>query len=282
MTAFPSQLTTILQEQIPKNLLTGLPRGWKRIGHVAIILLHDSLIPYQSLIGNACLSVLQGIKTITRIIGPTVGIYRTPNLEIIAGESSTETVHKELECQFEIDAAQLTFSSGNHFERKRMIELVRWEAKVIDMFACVGNLSIPISVHKQAQVIGIEVNPLAYEYLSRNINRNKIDLLYHPHFGDNRDITPKNWADHVIMGCWDCDDTQITNGIAALKTRYGGWIHYHEVVPPHQQVSAIKRFNKCLTSNSIKLIVKNSHSRLVKGVGPHWTHFVTDIHLIPT
>ena len=45
------------------------------------------------------------------------------------------------------DALKLTFSSGNHTERQRLINIVEEGEKIIDMFACVGNLSIPISVH---------------------------------------------------------------------------------------------------------------------------------------
>ena len=281
MTTFHSRVTSILHGKIPDDLLKWLPRGWKRIGHIAVLSLHEALVPYRALIGEACHSILRGVRTIAMKVGPTLGPFRTPQIEVIAGEPRTETLHKEHGCLFELDAAQLTFSSGNHFERKRMIEVVKEEASVVDMFACVGNLSIPLAVHKKAHVLGIEINPVAFEYLSRNIKLNKIESRYQPLFGDNRNCTPTNWADHVVMGCWSCDDLQISQGIEALKTNRGGWIHFHELVPPRQVSSAIRRFKERLEATPRGFVVERSHTRCVKEVGPRVFHVVTDLLLSP-
>lgn len=281
MTTFYSRVVAILRGQLPEDLLKWLPRGWKRIGHIAVLSLHETLIPYRAVIGEACLSFLRGVQTITMKVGPTVGTFRTPQLEVIAGDPRTETLHKEHGCLFELDAAYLTFSSGNHFERKRMIEMVKEGAAVVDMFACVGNLSLPLAVHNRVQVIGIEINPLAFKYLSRNIKRNKIEGSYHPRLGDNRGFTPTNWADHVIMGCWNCDNLQILRGIEALKADCGGWIHFHEVVPPRKSSSALFRFVKCLKMTSLGFVVGQTHTRRVKTVGPQFFHVVTDLRLVP-
>jgi len=163
-----------------------------------------------------------------------------------------------------------------------MIEIIAPGSTVVDMFACVGNLSIPIAVIKPVQVIGIEINSLAFKYLVRNIQLNKIEARYQPLLGDNRELTPTNWADHVIMGCWDCDPHQILRGIEALKAEDGGWIHFHEVVPPNQQTSALQRFNECLECSSSSLVVVKSHTRRVKGVGPRFSHMVSDLLLFPS
>ena len=162
-----------------------------------------------------------------------------------------------------------------------MIDIIAPGSTVVDMFACVGNLSIPMAVYKPVQVIGIEINPLAFKYLSRNIQRNKIEARYQPLLGDNRERTPTNWADHVIMGCWDCDARQILRGIEALKVKDGGWIHFHEVVPPNQQTSALRRFNAVLECSPSNLTVMESRPRRVKGVGPRLSHMVTDLLLLP-
>ncbi|MFQ6126810.1 MAG: class I SAM-dependent methyltransferase family protein [Candidatus Heimdallarchaeota archaeon] len=274
-------MSSILQRKIPDNYLQLLPRGWKRLGHIAILTLHEALTPYRTLIGEACLSILKNVQTIARKVGPTFGTFRTPQLEVIAGENRTETIHKEHGCSFELDAAQITFSSGNHFERKRMIEIINEGAAVIDMFACVGNLSIPLAVHKKAQVIGIELNPVAFEFLTRNIKRNKIETRYQPLFGDNRALTPKDWADHVLLGCWGWDDLQITRGIRGLKADCGGWLHIHELVPPRQVASAIQRVKENLLATPWEFDVGQYHTRLVKEIRPRFFHVVTDLHLSP-
>ena len=46
-------------------------------------------------------------------------------------------------------------------------------------------------------------------------------------FGDNRDVTPKNVADRVIMGYLYPTIDQLEIGIKALKNINGGWIHFH-------------------------------------------------------
>lgn len=282
MTTFYSQVSSILQRKIPDDHLQLLPRGWKRLGHIAILSLHEALTPYRTLIGEACLSILKNVQTIARKVGPTFGTFRTPQLEVIAGENRTETIHKELGCLFELDAARITFSSGNHFERKRMIEVVNEGAAVVDMFACVGNLSIPLSVHKKTHVIGIELNPVAFEYLTRNIKRNKIETRYKPLLGDNRALTPENWGDHVILGCWGWDDLQIARSIRVLKVDCGGWLHIHELVPPWQEASAIQRVNENLLITPWEFDVERYRTRLVKEVGPRFSHVVTDLQLSPS
>ncbi|MFQ5819529.1 MAG: class I SAM-dependent methyltransferase family protein [Candidatus Heimdallarchaeota archaeon] len=281
MTTFHSQVSSILRKKIPDNHLQLLPRGWNRLGHIAILSLHETLTPYRTLIGKACLSILKNVQTIARKVGPTFGTFRTPQLEVIAGENRTETIHKEHGCLFELDAAQITFSSGNHFERKRLIEVVEEGASVVDMFACVGNLSIPLAVHKKAQVIGIELNPVAFEFLTRNIKRNKIETRYQPLFGDNRDLTPENWADHVLLGCWGWDDLQIARGIRVLKVERGGWLHIHELVPPRQVASAIQKVKENLLATPWGFRVEQYHTRRVKEVGPCFFHVVTDLQLSP-
>lgn len=282
MTGFHSQVSSLVQDAIPLELHQWLPRGWNRIGHVAVLSLSDILLPYRDAIGRACLAILRGVRTIAIRVGPTIGTFRTPQLEVIAGDPQTETLHKEHGCLFELDAKYLTFSSGNHYERKRMIEIIAPGSTVVDMFACVGNLSLPVAVYKPVQVIGIEINPLAFKYLVRNISRNKIEARYQPLLGDNRELTPTNWADHVIMGCWDCDPPQIHQGIEALKAKNGGWIHFHEVVPPNQQPSAFQRFNASIEASTTSLVVVQSRTRRVKGVAPRFSHMVTDLLLSPS
>ncbi len=145
---------------LPTELINRLPKHWRRIGTVGIIELHTSLWPWKEKIGQNYLSGISELSTIMQKVGVTTTTIRTPGLEVLAGNPDTVTLHKELGCKFWIDALRLTFSTGNHAERQRLIQITTEGEQIIDMFACVGNLSVPISVHHPTvKIKGIEINP---------------------------------------------------------------------------------------------------------------------------
>ena len=175
-------LVELLVEKIPKELLMHIPHRWWFVGDVLITTIPEELLEYRNDVGRAFLQLEpKRARTVLGKTGPTKGITREPNFEHLAGDKNTETVHKELGCLFKIDAAKLTFSPGNHFERKRMIDTVKKGEFIVDMFSCVGNLSLPIAVHKSPKkIIAAEINPYAFKYLEENIQRRRRSYLsYH-------------------------------------------------------------------------------------------------------
>ncbi|NHJ47036.1 MAG: class I SAM-dependent methyltransferase family protein [Asgard group archaeon] len=277
-----SDILDKLRDKIPIELLSHVPHRWWKIGDILIIPIPKTLEKYQTQIGTTLLSLEEKkIKTVLGKLGPTKDVVRTPEFHYLAGDTNTETVHKELGCYFRIDAAKLTFSPGNHGERKRMIDIVAPNEYIIDMFSCVGNLSLPIAVHKSPKkLLMAEINPYAYKYLVENISLNKIDDIAFPLLGDNRIILQEyeGLADRVLGGYLHCDDQQITQAIRLCKKE--AIFHYHEATPKKKETQnrPLTRVKKAAKEEGreISLLQKRS----IKKYAPGIEHVVLDIKII--
>jgi tRNA wybutosine-synthesizing protein 2 len=268
------------QKTIPENKIRLLPRGWKRVGEVGILELNPQLYPWKNEIGEVYLKFLPELKTIAHKIGTTTTITRKPDFEILAGAPDTVTLHKELGCKFWIDALKLTFSSGNHAERHRMMNINQKREQVIDMFACVGNLSIPLAVHNpKTTLIGIEINPLAYKFLVKNIQENHIETQYQAILGDNRLITPKNWANRVLMGYFNIDTTQLSNALTSLQQDQGGIIHAHGLSSTKDPSDWQSKITNIIADSFPHFKIKTTEKRIIKTVAAGIQHYVNDIYI---
>jgi len=216
-----------LQDLIPKDSLSLLPRGWFILGKVIVVKIHPMLRPYERHIGQALLNFYPRCSTVLSDDG-IAGTFREPVRRIIAG-CDTKTVHKENGVIFHLDASQVMFSPGNLKERMRMSRMGRDEY-VVDMFAGIGYFTIPMAVHSRPQkILAIELNPNAYHYLCKNISQNHVQDIVEPVLGDCARATPKNAADRVLMGMVQITDRYLEYGISALKP--GGILHYHQTIP---------------------------------------------------
>ncbi len=271
------------QKLLPQEYIALLPRRWKRVGQVGIFELHPHLLEWKEEIGETYLTYLPELRTTTHKVGTTTSFTRKPSYEILAGEKNTVTLHKELGCKFWIDALKLTFSNGNHAERQRMIRVSTDHEQIIDMFACVGNLSLPIAVHHAStKVIGIEINPYAYKFLEKNIQENNLTNQYQAILGDNREKTPQNWANRVIMGYFTIDKSQLTAALASLQHQKGGTIHTHGL-EGSQQANEMQGELKTIIQESFPHFkVKSMQTRIIKSVAPGVNHFVKDFEIKTT
>ena len=216
-----------LEKVIPKKYLNLLPSRFPIIGTAIIIYLNTELYPYRRIIGRALLEALPKIESVWIRKGETKGVFREPTLECISGNCNPIIIHKELNTIFLFDISKLTFSPGNRGERERLTKIVKQNEVVVDMFACCGNLSLPIAVNSKPKLIyGIEINPYAYSFLIDNIRINNVSDRYKAILGDNRISTPENVANHVLMGFFNIDNLQLEAGLKAIK-RDGGIVHYH-------------------------------------------------------
>ena len=215
-----------LKDILPHNVLNKVPSGFSLIGHVVILRFTNNVEEkYKKIIGEKLMSLDKRIKTVAEQKN-TIETERKPIITLIAGENNFEVTHKEFGTRFYIDVEKLTFSPGNKHERGRMIVIAKENEIICDMFACVGNLSLAIAVKKNSiKVYAIEQNPVAFNYLKKNISANKVEDRYTAILGDNREVTPKNFADRVLMGYFDIDDEQFKNAVNSINK--SGWIHYH-------------------------------------------------------
>ena len=273
-------ITLLIQKKnfLPEKLLFHLPSRWRRVGSVGILELHPDIVPWKNQIGNSYLEILTEFKTIIRKTGTTTNTIRTPSYEIIAGQPNTVTMHKELGCKFWVDALKLTFSTGNHMERQRLINIVEEGENIIDMFACVGNLSIPVSVHhKESKVKGIEINPYAHQFLKRNIRENKLETRYEAILGDNQEKTPRDYADRVFMGYFEITRKQLDVAIVSLKQDKGGTIHTHGLTTEKKPFDWREQIKAILEEKYPNYKMKTGKKRIIKSVAPGVNHFVDDI-----
>lgn len=275
------QQEILKKKLLPDDLFSLLPQRWKRVGSVGILELKSELYPWKHDLGKIYLSFLPELTTVALKIGITDSTERVPNFEILAGEQDTITLHKELGCKFWLDALKITFSNGNHAERQRMINLTQKNEQIIDMFSCVGNLSLPIAVHtKTAKVIGIEINPYAHTFLEKNIQENKIEQRYKAILGDNRTVTPKNWADRVIMGYFSIDETQFKTAIESLNQSKGGLIHAHGLSSTRESKDWLKEIKRIINNSFPHFKVDSCKKIVIKTVAAGIEHFVNDIQII--
>ena len=288
---FYYELKSHLANKLPRSLLDYLPRSYKRIGHIAFLNIHPELMEYLSLIGETTLGLLQKsrIKTVAVFDETITGVFRTPSIKIIAGESVTQTEHHELGCTFVLDTKNIMFSAGNHGERTRLISWIKNLIKngklkipvhILDMFACVGNLSLPIAVNvENVHIKAIELNPQALSYLKNSLNKNKLPTSnkFEIIGGDNREKSPEKWADIILMGYFGVDESHIKAALSALKPD-GGWILIHDTARINKPYPALQSLKTVIKTYNYEL--NNFKVKKVKSISPNTEHVVIECKIV--
>ncbi len=271
---FKEKLQESLKGTIPKDLLKKLPSGYSVIGEIAVFRhLNPKISAYKRTIGEHLISIDPQVKIVVEQLD-TVSSYRKPVIEHVAGEKRTQTIHKEFNTIFNIDLVMVTFSSGNKNERNHLVQTVSDNEVICDMFACIGNLSLPIVVNKPSvRIYGVEWNQRAFDFLKQNIEANKVDERYFPIYGDNRKSTPKNFATRVLMGYFDIDCNQFRCALEAIENQ--GWIHYHSIAPRGNLEQPQEIIEQARNESGYKIEVKEI--RQIKKYSPRLNHLCSDI-----
>lgn len=266
-----------LSGEIPDRLLSALPRKWEKLGDILILKFSGELGSYKPKIAEVYADVLN-CRSVLEDVGGIEGELRIPKLRFVYGDRNTETIHIENRIRFKFDPMRIMFSSGNKDERIRMANISNEKEVVIDMFAGIGYFSIPMAVYsKPKKIYAIEKNPIAFGYLKDNIVLNHVVNIVEPIFGDNREKTPKNVADRVIMGYLKDTYLYLPYAIESLRNNEG-IIHYHEICPnellPRRPTRRLKeaaeRYGK-----DVEIIKINR----VKSYAPGISHVVVDARL---
>ena len=170
---------------------------------VAIVEVAEEFKKKEKEIAQEILARHKNVKSILKKISERKGTFRIRELKLLLGEKNTEVVHKESGCRFKLDPRKVYFSGREGTERLRIANQVKPKETIMLMFAGIGVYGIIIA-KKQPQVneiISIEINPLAFEYMKENISLNKVGNKITPILGDVREIC-KDWygkCDRVIM-----------------------------------------------------------------------------------
>lgn len=130
------------------------------------------------------------IKTVVSKIGQIETTFRFYDLECIAGDNSTyETIHVEDKVRFKVDISRVYWCSKLSTERSRVIsDLLKPEDVLCDMFCGVGPLAVKAAVKMpKLRVLANDLNPVAFEFLEKNIQLNKLQKRVMPFNMDARE-----------------------------------------------------------------------------------------------
>lgn len=275
-TTYYQFLKTRLGAQIHPKLL---PRRLRILGHVALLWLDPQIEQHKKLIGETTLRYSPEIRSVLRRTAAISGPFRQPAVELIAGSPDTETVFRENKVVFHLDPMKVMFSVGNKAERLRMSKLGNDEF-VVDMFAGIGQFSLPMAVHAKPRIIhAIEWNTDAFHYLKQNIQANNVSKRFQPHFGDTGQLAPRisqGRADRVIMGLIQGTMRYLKQGVQCVRP--GGMMHIHEIGPKEDMatdlLSALQKI-----ALPMKRQVDLVRTGMIKTYNPRYNHFVLDIQL---
>ena len=223
-----------LKSKIPEEELRFIPRSFDIIGSrekaVAIVEIPEEIYHRRVLIAEAIMKIHKNVKTVLAKRSPRVGVYRTRNYELIAGDPNTEVIHKEHGCYFKLDPTKVYFSPRESTERLRIARQVAPGDFVVLMFAGVCPYGIVIAKVQPLvkKIVAIEINPIAYNYMVENIKLNKLEDKIMPVLGDVK-VEASEWygmADRVIMPLPKGAQYYLDEAFNCLRED-GGIIHFY-------------------------------------------------------
>jgi tRNA (guanine37-N1)-methyltransferase len=227
----PIRIIDLLEDKLPPHLLASLPHAIDFIGDIAIIEIPPELESHKNLLGEAILEANKRVTTVLAKSSAVEGVFRVRKFEVIAGQSKTETIHKEHGCVYHVDVAKTYFSPRLSHEHNRVASQVNKGETVVDMFAGVGSFSILIAKKlENVRAYAIDMNPEAIKYLEKNIVANRVQGKVTPILGDVRKVVKKQLvgvADRVIMNLPEKAIEYVDVACKALKPE-GGIMHYYE------------------------------------------------------
>ena len=101
---------------------------------------------------------------------------------------------------FAFDFTKVYWNSRLHTEHERLVQLFNPNDVVADVFAGVGPFALP-AARKGCGVLANDLNPESYNWLSRNIESNKVRSLVEHHAGlkycigsTSRETVSRGWT----------------------------------------------------------------------------------------
>lgn len=246
--------------EIPeRKVYTG--RRYQMIGDVAVV--HGRMPSDAEVAEIVRWKKPRGVLHIEGYSGPK----RIPIARILHGEAGIVR-HREHGYVFWLDPALTMFSKGNREEKIRIATIIRhsgYPERVADMFAGIGYFTIP-AASGGARVHAMELNPVAYGFLRKNIIANSVGSRVTADCGDCRDCVCGVY-DRIIMGHFD-SLSLLPDALA--HSRCGTVIHLHSTEP----VSDAIRMHVEAAGFSAEI-----RERRVKKYAPGTWHIVQDVML---
>lgn len=261
-----------LRDALAPEELARVPRGYFRVGDVLVL---DLPLPGdEALVAQAFARELR-MRSVLGRAGRVSGEFRRPTMRHLWGDPETTTVHTEVGVKYRIDPARVMWSPGNLAERQRLAALRVPGATVVDLFAGVGYLSLPLAVHGgAARVVAIEKAPATYGFLRENAALNGVAQRYETVLGDCRDVAPTGVADRVLLGLLPDSIGFLPTALAALR-RPGCILDVHRAVPADGLARSAREVLARVPGGALLA------THRVKSYGPGKDHVVHEVRVGP-
>lgn len=168
----------ILESVLPEELHDEIPAGFTVIGHLAHLNLREKYLPYKYLIGQVILDKNPSIRTVVNKLDTIHAVYRTFDMELIAGEEDYAVEQSESGCRFRFNFKTVYWNSRLHTEHGRLVDSFDRGVAVCDVFAGVGPFAIPAAKSRGCVVFANDLNPHSYAYLQDNIKLNRAATVF--------------------------------------------------------------------------------------------------------
>lgn len=255
--------------------------AFDQIGSIIIIRIPESLLSKKKIIGKALLERVSIAKSVFYQSTAVEGDFRTRDLEILAGDNSTETQYKESGCRFIVDVKNAFFSPRLSAERERIASLVKDGEIVTNMFAGVGMFSIMAAKKRRCTVYSIDINPVASKLCETNIRLNKKMLGQVISINGDTTAIIKNKlikeSDRTLMLLPERSDEFLESAINTTKN--GGIIHYYSHIHADKKSDAGRLSEEHCMDVTPAVKSEILHSKIVRPVGPRYYQTVVDVKI---
>ena len=267
----PHNFSQLLENDLNDDEIERLKTSFDTIGDIIILEIPDELIDKKLLIGDAVLKFSKR-KSVYMKKSAVKGTTRVRELELLSGEDNPITIHKEHGVRLKLDVSKVYFSPRLATERKRVMESVKNNENILDMFCGVGPFPIVIARNKKVNITAVDINSEAIKYLNENIKLNKLKGNITPHIGDIREVSGsfKLKFDRIIMNLPGLAYTFLDVAINLIED--GGIINYYEFSDTYE--TGEKRLQDACAKFGKKIEIINT--RKVKSTSPGEWHIAID------
>jgi tRNA (guanine37-N1)-methyltransferase len=256
-------LQDLLKTQLPEGCV--IPSAFETIGHIAHLNLLDEQLPFKHVIGQAILLKNPVLKTVVTKVGSIHNVYRSMDLEVLAGEPDFETEVRQGGLRFQLDFSKVYWNSRLECEHDSLVASFADGAIVADAMCGIGPFAVRAARRKGCRVFANDLNPESYKWLRRNVELNGVGDLVECSNTDAREFVGTVFAaggcDYVVMNL-PATAVEFLDVIAECALRYRETarlpiVHFHSFDPKDQdhELSLLQRARAALGIELPKLAV---------------------------
>jgi len=263
----------------PADIL-GYEPSIERMGDIVIIDEDDSARAAE--IAEAVMDSDLPVRSVLNRASKIKGELRVRDWDVLAEAAAevdygpTETVHREYGHEFLLDLDSVYFSPRLATERHRVVEQIQPGEHVLDMFAGVGPFAIP-AASREADVVAVDLNETAIEYLRENARRNNVSDRITPIAGDIREVAADyhGWADRLVMNL-----PHSANEFVETAVDLAGddcVIHYYDIQHDSEPFRPGIETIRAAAEPAYEVTVETEH--VVRSYAPHELNVCLDVRL---